>query len=296
VDEVDLLISEAGQTHVIPPREDPVLLERLRDPRVLDRARSRPGASDRKARTTAILCLERIGYVLHDQETADLLLQHAATAQDKFEVMTTLDALHKCQPPRPLAAGPLVALARRREWQVWQPAIRCLHLADPTDVEQALLERVGADQHGRVYVAFELRYMSSRASLDALERLVRDPTVDVRCVALDLLGERLGHDVVPFARALAGHSQQAAKWWAEKWLAQYGDAEDVPFMVSRLKRLLSGRTTTFVPPEASYVIPFLLKHQDIPQVARALASLRERSDRLPTNERAWIESQTSLLG
>jgi hypothetical protein len=73
-DELDALIAEAGRTHVIPPREDPALLERLRDPAVLERARELLGAKGRGVRRRAILCLERIGYVRGDQESAEALL------------------------------------------------------------------------------------------------------------------------------------------------------------------------------------------------------------------------------
>ena len=40
-EELDEPVVAAGKTHVIPPRENRALLERLRDPRVLARARDR---------------------------------------------------------------------------------------------------------------------------------------------------------------------------------------------------------------------------------------------------------------
>src|SRR5919201_1582562 len=46
------------------------------------------------------------------------------------------------------------------------------------------------------YVRRELRYMSSDASREALERLLEHDRLDVRCVALDSLGERLRAGVV----------------------------------------------------------------------------------------------------
>jgi len=67
-------------------------------------------------------------------------------------------------------------------------------------VEHALLERLDSDAYGLVYVARELRFMSSTQSIKALEDLLGSSTLDVRCVALDSLGERLGAGVLPFAR------------------------------------------------------------------------------------------------
>jgi hypothetical protein len=71
--------------------------------------------------------------------------------------------------------------------------------------------------------------MSSDASLAALERLLEHDRLDVRCVVLDSLGERLGPGVVPYARKLGAGNQQQEKWWAQKWLARFGGGEDVPF-------------------------------------------------------------------
>jgi hypothetical protein len=287
--DVDELISEAGRTHVIPPREDPALLERLRDPEVLGRARELLGSRDPSERGKAILCIERIGYVLHDQETAALLLDHAGSTKDKYEVMKTLDALKGCTPPRPLPAEPLLRLARRPQWQVWQAAVQCLHLADPDDVEPALLERLDADREGLAYVTRELRFMRSAASLEALEKLLGHESLDVRCIALDSLGERLGEGVVPHARRLAAGRHHQEKWWAQKWLARFGDADDVPFMASRVKALLSSkRQRQYDPPELSYVVDFLLRHEEVPDAKTALDLLRKRADRLPENERAWL--------
>src|SRR6266567_3376316 len=126
---IDSLIERAGRTHVIPPREDQSLLDLLREPRVFRRATELLRSKNQEERHRAILCLERIGYVLEDQQTAEVLLQHADRTKDKLEVMTTLDALKNCTPPEPLAAEPLVRLARRPEWQVWHTAVQCLHLA-----------------------------------------------------------------------------------------------------------------------------------------------------------------------
>ena len=74
--DLDQLIQEAGRAHVIPPREDPALLDKVRDPRVLARARELLSATDKDWRQRAILCIERIAYAQHDQETAELLLHH----------------------------------------------------------------------------------------------------------------------------------------------------------------------------------------------------------------------------
>lgn len=289
---VDALIQEAGRTHVIPPREDPELLERLRDPQVFARARELLGSGDKRTRDEAILCIERVGYVLHDQVTAEVLLQHAATAKARDEIETTLRSLSHLHPPNPLPAKPLVRLARRSEWQVWQMAVQCLHLAPADEVEPALMERLDADPIGLSYVAVELRHMRSQESLTALKGLLRHDNLDVRCVALDSLGERLGEGVVPLARQLAGGRRREEKWRAEKWLARYGDVEDIPFMISRVKRLLkNGTLTQYHPPELSFIVPFLRSHSSNSAAAAALESIRTGLSKLPENEREWVEQK-----
>src|SRR5712691_4919659 len=205
---IDSLIERAGRTHVIPPREDQSLLDLMREPRVFRRATELLRSKNKEERHRAILCLERIGYVLEDQQTAEVLLQHADRTKDQLEVMTTLDALKNCTPPEPLAAEPLVRLARRPEWQVWHTAVQCLHLAPAGEVEHALLERLDSDAYGLVYVARELRFMSSTQSIRALEDLLGSSTLDVRCFALDSLGERLGAGVLPFARRFSPASSR----------------------------------------------------------------------------------------
>jgi HEAT repeat protein len=287
---LDQLIQQAGRTHVIPPREDPVLLDRVRDPRVLARSRELLRSNDKDWRTLAILCIERIAYAQHDQESAELLLQHATTAKDKYEVMTALEALKTCTPPQPLPAESLLRLARRTEWQVWHPAVECFHLAPANEVEPALLERLDADPHGVVYVAKELRYMTSARSIQALERLLEHETVDVRCVALDSLGERLGPNVVPFARELAGRTAQE-QHWAEKWIARFGEVSDVPFMAKRA-RVLINRKQQHEPPELSYLLPFLSRHSGVSEAQAALDFVRRRAERLPENERRWLQMHT----
>lgn len=174
---------------------------------------------------------EELGYVLHDQETAELLLAHAQAGKDKHEVATALQALSRCTPPAPLDSKPLVALARRKEWQVWQEAVKCLHLAPAEEVEPVLLERMNANRYGVTNVAFELRHFRSQRSLEALEYLLGHEALDVRCIALDSLGKRLGSGVLPYARRLAAGRQHQEKWWAERWLAEHGTVDDIPFMV-----------------------------------------------------------------
>jgi HEAT repeat protein len=290
--DLDQLIQQAGSTHVIPPREDPALLDKLRDPRVLARARELLTANDKDWRKRAVLCIERIAYAQHDQETAELLLEHATTARDKYEVMTTLEALKGCTPPRPLPAEPLIRLARNKQWQVWLPAVECLHLAPPEQAEPALLEHLDADPNQLVAVAKELRYMTSSRSLHALEQLLEHKSVDVRCVALDSLGERLGPGVLSFARRLAAGVHQE-KWWAEKWMARFGDVNDIPFMAKRARALVSAkRQRQYEPPELSYLLPFLSRHSDIGDARAALRLIRERPDSLPENERRWLQMHT----
>lgn len=289
--DLDQLIQHAGRTHVIPPREDPALLDKVRDPRVLARARELLNANDKDWRKRAILCIERIAYAQHDQETAELLLQHATTAKDKYEMMTTLEALKGCTPPHPLSAEPLLRLARNKQWQVWLPAVECLHLAPAEQTEPALLEHLDAESNLLVSVAKELRYMTSSRSLQALEQLLEHKSVDVRCVALDSLGERLGPDVMQFARRLAAGVHQE-QWWAEKWTARFGDVNDVPFMAKRARALVSAkRQQRYEPPELTYLHPFLSQHADIGGARAALDLIRGKIDRLPENERRWLQKQ-----
>ena len=133
--------------------------------------------------------------------------------------------------------------------------------------------------------------MESPKSLEALEYLLGHENVEVRCVALDSLGERLGPDVLPYARRLGQGRQQEEKWWAETWIARFGNAEDVPFMAERVKRLLGGkRKRTYEPPEVSSVVPFLRRFAEVPEARAALEALREHAERLPENEREWIEA------
>lgn len=289
--ELDHLIEQAGETHVIPPRENQALLDKLGDPRVLERARQLLDSKDKQSRNRAILCIERIGYVRRDQETAELLLEHAAKTKDKYEVMTTLDALRRCTPPQPLRAAPLVELAGRKEWQVWLPAVECMHLAPPDEVESALLDHLNASPEALVSVANELRYMTSARSIQTLEQLLEHKSLNVRCVALDSLAERLGQRVIPYARRLTSGSFDE-QWWAEKWIARYGDATDVSFMAKRARALLTrARKRQCEPPELGYVFPFLSSHSEIPQARRALKLIAQRADRLPENERRWLEGQ-----
>jgi HEAT repeat protein len=285
---IDSLIERAGRTHVIPHREDQSLLDLLREPRVFRRATELLRSKNKEERHRSILCLERIGYVLKDQQTAEVLLQHADRTKDKLEVMTTLDALKNCTPPQPLAAEPLVRLARRPEWQAWHAAVQCLHLAPAGEVEHALLERLDSDADGLVYVARELRFMSSTQSIKALEDLLGSSTLDVRCVALDSLGERLGAGVLPFARRFATGLFQD-QWWAAKWIARFGTSEDVPFFAKRAKTLTTGGRRTIEPPEVATLVPFLSRHSEQPDARRALDLLGSRADRLPDNERRWLE-------
>lgn len=295
-EQIDELIAQAGRTHVIPSREDPVLLEAVRDPRALVRARALLDAKDKDWRHRAILCIERIAYVRRDQETADLLLAHAAKTKDKYEAMATLEALARCTPPQTLRSKLLLELASRKEWQVWIPAVACLHLAPPDEVETALFEHLDAGREGLVSVARELRFMTSARSIEALERLLENKVVDVRCVALDSLGERLGPDVMPYARRLSTRSFDE-QWWAEKWTGRYGDGTDVPFMVKRARALVTGnRQRRYDPPELSYLFPFLVRHQEMVEARRALDLLHQQAQRLPENERRWLEAQAQPQG
>jgi hypothetical protein len=257
----------------------------------LDELRRLLASKDAATREDAIRALGRIGRERRDQETAELLLRHADAAKRRAETEDALAALKTLTPPRPLPPEPLLRLARRREWQVWHEAVQLLHFSTPDEVEAALLERLGEDRYGLVYVARELRFMRSPETLRALDRLLGHADLDVRCVALDSLGERLGAGVVPYARRLAGGRQHQEKRWAEKWLAHFGDAHDVPFMADRARKLLSGkRQRIHDPPELSYVVPFLERFSDAPEAQAALAALRQRSERLPENELAWLEA------
>jgi hypothetical protein len=155
-----------------------------------------------------------------------------------------------------------------------------------------LLEHLNADHNLLVSVAKELRNMSSSRSLQALEQLLEHKSVDVRCVALDSLGERLGPDVMQFARRLAAGVHQE-QWWAEKWMARFGDVNDVPFMAKRARALASAkRQEQYEPPELSYLLPFLSRYSDIGDARAALDLIRGKIDRLPENERRWLQKHT----
>jgi hypothetical protein len=288
--DLDELIVEAGQTHVIPPQEDETLLARVRDPRVLARAKDLLRSKDARIRTHAILCIERIGFAIGDQETAELLLRHADSTRGKYEAATALDALEHLDPPQPLPPEPLVRLALRPEWLVWQAAIRCLHMAPVDRVEPALLGRMGADRYGLLYVARELRYMRSEASIQALEQLLSHASLDVRCIALDSLGERLGPGVVQHARRFAERRTWQEKEAAETWLARFGDPDDLPFMTDRVKSLAGGKRRIMCePPEVSSLVPFLLRHVTDRRAQAALDAIGRHADRLLANEREWLE-------
>jgi HEAT repeats len=290
VNDIDELIVEAGQTHVIPPREDQALLARVRDPRVLARAMDLLRSKDARIRRHAILCVERIGFAIGDQETAELLLRHADSTKDKYEAATALDALEHLDPPQPLPPKPLVRLALRPDWLVWQAAVRCLHMAPVDRVEPALLDRMDSDRYGLPYVARELRYMRSEASIQALEQLLSHASLDVRCVALDSLGERLGPGVVQYARRFAVGRMWQEKVSAETWLARFGEPDDLPFMAERGKSLAGGKRRIMCePPEVSHVVPFLLSHMTDPRARAALDAIRRHADRLLANEREWLE-------
>ena len=134
--------------------------------------------------------------------------------------------------------------------------------------------------------------MTSSRSLQVLEQLLEHKSVDVRCVTLDSLGERLGPDVMRFARRLAAGAHQE-QWWAEKWLARFGDVKDVPFMVKRARALVSAkRQQQYEPPELSYLLPFLSRYSDITAARAALDLIRGKIDRLPENERRWLQKHT----
>src|SRR5690349_16891378 len=133
--ELDALIAEAGQTHVIRHREDPAVLERLRDPAVLARAKLFLGSKDKPRRNQAILCIERIGFVLQDQDTAVTLLYFAAGSKDKYEIHTALNALASCKPPRPIPAAPLLDLLARAKPLFCSNIVDCMPLAPHDEIE-----------------------------------------------------------------------------------------------------------------------------------------------------------------
>jgi hypothetical protein len=284
LDELDGLLWQAGRTHVIPHREDPDLLERLRDPRALARARELLASSDPHVRDWAIVAIERIGFALGDQETAELLLRQASSAKGTDEVAVALEALERLTPPRPLLGKPLAELIRDPRWRVWHQAVRCAHLAPADDVEPALLERLNADRYGLVYVAYELRYLRSDESLQALDRLFEEaPDLDVRTSAFQSLAARLGRRALPYARQLARGRRIEQKLAAEAWLSDHGEISDVPFMAKRLKRLITARRVpTYLPPEVSLLVPFLLRFRDVPEAANALEAVR--ADHTPLRE------------
>jgi hypothetical protein len=61
-------------------------------------------------------------------------------------------------------------------------------------------------------------------------------------------------------------------------------------MADRLKGLASGRRRTqCYPPEVSFIVPLLLRHEGDPKARSALDAVRRRPERLLANERAWLE-------
>src|SRR5205823_14388355 len=129
--------------------------------------------------------------------------------------------------------------------------------AKPETVEAAVMRRVAVKPEDQVHVAHALRHLGSKESLQALVYLLGAEKVDVRCVALDSLVERLDADALPYLREFTKRRTFEEKWWAEKWLAAYGTADDVPWMLDRLETLFKRRRKrSHSPPEVSYLIPF----------------------------------------
>lgn len=285
--DLDSLIEQAGGTHVIPHREDPAVLEQLRDPRVLARARSLLTARDETSRHAAILCIERIGYVLRDQETAELLLDFAYRTRDRYERDAALLGLASLTPPRPVPAAPLLDLVRRGG-RPSPPAIGCLHLAPADEVEPLLLGLADdADPIVPIYVARQLGRLVSEDSLAALVRLLEHRGADVRGVALVALARRLGPAVLPHARrSLRG--PRAVQTLAFRYVCEHGDVSDLPAVLGRLKKL-PGARLQYEPPEVSALVPFVLRFRADPRAAAALERLGRAVGGLPPNERRWLE-------
>jgi hypothetical protein len=268
LDELDGFLWQAGRHHVIAPREDAAVLEQLREPRMLERARELLGKEE-----WAIIALERIGYARRDQETAELLLDFAANAKKKDDAGTALGGLRNLSPPSPLSGQQLAGLIRHPDWHVWHEALRCVHLVPPDDVEPAVLDRLDADKYGLVYVALALRHLTSDASLNALEHVFAEaPDMDTRTVSFWSLAHRLGSGALPYAHELAGARRIEEKRAASQFLAEHGDERDIPFMAGRLKT----RSTKWLPPEESWVVPFLRRFESVPEVATALRAFERR--------------------
>lgn len=287
VADLDALIEAAGVTHVIPHREDPAVLEQLRDPRVLARARELLAGRDKSRRGQAILCIERIGYVLRDHETAELLLDFAWRTKDKYERYTALLALAHCTPPAPVPSVPLLDLVRH-DRRALPAAIDCLHLARHEDVEPVLLSLAAdADPMVLVHVARALRHMRSDASLAALEGLLEHASTDVPSVALTSIASRLGPGVLPYARQCV-HGPRFVQVVALRFVTEHGDATDLLTVIARLKKL-PGTRLQYEPPEVSSLVPFLLRFPEDPKAVAALRKLRDVIAKIPPNERTWIE-------
>jgi hypothetical protein len=70
----------------------------------------------------------------------------------------------------------------------------------------------------------------------------------------------------------------------------------VPFMAERLKRLITAkRVRTYLPPEVSLLVPFLVRFRDVPEAADALEAVRADHTRLRVPERSWLEANVPYL-
>jgi hypothetical protein len=140
-------------------------------------------------------------------------------------------------------------------------------------VEPAVLERLDADKYGLVYVAHALRHLTSDASLRALEQIFGEaPDMDTRTVSFWSLAHRLGSGALSYARELAGARRIEEKRAASQFLAEHGDEQDVPFMAGRLKT----RSTKWLPPEETWIVPFVRGFESVPEAAKALRAFERR--------------------
>jgi hypothetical protein len=94
----------------------------------------------------------------------------------------------------------------------------------------------------------------------------------------------------------SSHRRIEEKLAAEGWLLDHGEISDVPFMAKRLKRLITAkRVRTYLPPEVSLLVPFLLRFRDVPEAADALEAVRADHTRLGEAERRWLEANRAYL-
>jgi hypothetical protein len=187
---------------------------------------------------------------------------------------------------------------RHKNSLIWVSAIACVHLVRVTpalyrqlalrlsSTRDPLIAGVIAETLGRMHTPWTSRLLA---------RLLAHPVAMVRLAAFNALADR-GEATRRHARSLARGAYWEERARAAQHLGRHGDASDVPFMLSRLARMLGGpRKVDTDPPEIAAVVSFLLQHRGRPDVAMALARIPTRAARLRPAELAWMKKHARAL-